>query len=294
MDARTLTLSLGGAWRSSYGSAACPICQPERRRNQCALSITEVGGKLLLHCHKLGCGFRSIAAAAGIASGRVARPDPAVLAAREAAHKAEAEKRQRQARTIWAEALPVQGTPAETYLRARGIDAALPASLRFHPACWHGATATRHLALVAAVEGVVGFGVHRTYLHADGTAKAAVEPAKAMLGQCGGGAVRLSSYAGPLVACEGIETGLSLLSGLLDSPATVWAALSTSGMQALRLPSLAGDLIIAADSDDCGVGVKAAEQLAERAYQKGWKVRIEPAPPGMDWNDALQQKGRAA
>lgn len=293
-DARTHTLALGGEWRASYGTAPCPVCQPERRRDQRALSIAESGGKLLLHCHKLGCDFRSITAAAGIKLGTFANPDPAALAAQEVAHRGQVAKRKLQALEIWAETVPIDGTVAEAYLRGRGIVCDLAHTLRFHPECWHGATARRYPALVAIVEGVSGFGIHRTYLRQDGGGKAEVKPAKMMLGQAAGGAVRLSDVAGPLVVSEGIENGLALLSGLLDRPATVWAGLSASGMQNLRLPNLAGDLIIAADSDDRGVGVRSGMLLAERAYRQGWNVRIEAAPPGMDWNDVLQQKDSVA
>lgn len=292
MDARTLTIALGGKWKAKGGNAPCPVCQPERRRDQDALSITEDGGKLLLHCFKGGCAFRDIAAAAGIAPGNVSSPDPATLAAREAEKRAEAEKRERQAQAIWAEALPIGGTLAETYLRGRGITRTLPATLRFHPDCWHGPSARRYPALVALVEGSGGFGIHRTYLRADGAGKADIDPPKAMLGTCAGGAVKLSDGPGPLVACEGIETGLSLLSGLLGEPASVWAALSTSGLRALNLPRQPGNLVIASDGD--APGHEAAEALAHRAHSAGWGVTRLAAPEGQDWNDMLDETGAGA
>ena len=98
--------------------------------------------------------------------------------------------------------------------------------------------------------------------------------------------MRLSSAQGPLVVCEGIETGLSLLSGLLPEPASVWAALSTSGMKALVLPSYTGQLIVATDGDDAGR--KAGNKLAMRAAMLGWSVSLMSAPDGQDWNDVLQ------
>jgi len=88
---------------------------------------------------------------------------------------------------------------------------------------------------VALIERADGFSVHRTYLRPDGTGKAAIDPDKAMLGAVAGGAVRLTQAQGPLVVAEGIETALALASGMLGRPATIWAALSTSGMRALRL-----------------------------------------------------------
>ena len=50
-----ITRASSGDWRHGQGLAPCPICQPEARRNQPALSISERGGRMLLHCHKSGC-----------------------------------------------------------------------------------------------------------------------------------------------------------------------------------------------------------------------------------------------
>jgi len=97
---------------------------------------------------------------------------------------------------------------------------------------------------------------------------------------------------GPLVVAEGIETALSLASGLLRAPATVWAALSTSGLRGLRLPFIQGKLIIANDGDE--PGREAAGALAERACALGWEVSLLPAPDGADWNDVLTGKAVAA
>jgi hypothetical protein len=129
-------------------------------------------------------------------------------------------------------------------------------------------------------------GVHRTFFTKQG--KRLDESAKMMLGACSGGAVRLSHAVGPLVVCEGIETGLSLLSGLLDGPHTVLAALSTSGIRGLSLPQKPGELVIAADGDDAGVA--AASALGDRAHALGWIVSILSAPLGEDFNDVLVEE----
>ena len=97
------------------------------------------------------------------------------------------------------------------------------------------------------------------------------------------GAVRLSGGPGPLVVAEGIETGLSLLSGLQDASPRVWAALSTSGMAGLALPPDPGELVLAPDGD--APGREAANKLAARASSAGWRVRIMRCPDGSDWND---------
>jgi hypothetical protein len=163
----------------------------------------------------------------------------------------------------------------------------LPGTLRFHPEAWHGPTARRLPALVARVDGGAGFAVHRTWLRGDGTGKAPVDPPKAMLGACAGGAVRLSCAPRRLVVAEGIETALSLSCGLLDGPATVWAALSTSGLRALALPARAGGLTVACDGD--APGRAAALALAERAHAGGWRVDILDPGTGADFNDQLRE-----
>lgn len=286
-DARNLTQSLGGRWYGRYGTAPCPCCQPERRKSQNGLTLADgEDGRLLAHCKRAACNFAEILAAAGIGSCKYRPSVPQDLALRAAGQRAEIAKRARQAERCWEEAVPIAGTIAERYLLGRGITCDPPKTLRFHRACWHGPTAKRYPALVALIEGGDGFAIHRTYLRPDGTGKAAVEPSKAMLGPVAGGAVRLTdASSGPLVVSEGIETALSLASGLLRQPATIWAALSTSGLRGLRLRPLAGRLTIATDGDD--PGRDAGRELAERAYATGWDVSLLPAPDGRDWADVL-------
>jgi hypothetical protein len=153
--------------------------------------------------------------------------------------------------------------------------------LRWSVDLFHGPSGRYLSAMVASVS--TG-GVHRTFFE---NAGGRIEGnAKMMLGPCAGGAVALSEAQGALVACEGIETGLSLLSGLLDAPTSVWAALSTSGVRALDLPPTPGRLILAPDGD--APGMAAAEVLGNRAYALGWQVYMMAPPEGKDWNDVLQ------
>jgi len=294
-DARTTTAALGGRWLRHYGRARCPVCHGGERGNY-PLSIADgASGALLLHCFK-GCTFNEIIGALrglGIldGKGRYRAPTPEDMARLRAERQAEADKRAAQADACWRESRPTEGTLAETYLRNRGITCVLPETLRFQPACWH-ASAKRFPALIARVDGCERFAIHRTYLRPDGTGKAEVEPAKAMLGPTGGGAVRLTDGPEPLVVCEGVETGLSLASGLLRRPAEVWAALSTRGMRGLRLPPSPGRLTIATDGDDPGRA--AGHDLAERAHALGWAVSILDPGDGADFNDVLVGKAVAA
>ena len=234
-EAQRITAALQGRWHGRYGVARCPAHGDKNP----SLSLSDgPSGRLLAHC-KVGCTFADVLDALrglGIVegSGKVPETDPAELARYAEAQRREAEKKERQALAVWNEALPIHGSPAETYLRGRSITCALPETLRFHQECWHGATARRLPAMVARVDGAARFAVHRTYLRPDGSGKAEVNPAKAMLGATQG--------AGPLVVAEGMETVLSLACGLLRAPATIWAALSAPGITALRLPDIPGRL----------------------------------------------------
>jgi hypothetical protein len=291
--ARELTLALGGRWHGRYGAAPCPVCQPDRRRDQNALTLSDGRSGLLLHCKRAGCDFCDILAAAGVREGGYHAPDSMRFAKQAAEAKAREAHRAEAANRLWSESQPIVGTPAETYLRGRGISCPLPDRLRFHPQSWHGPSGSRLPAMVALVEGGEGSAVHRTFLRADGSGKAGLAGGdKLMLGATAGGAVRLSGVASRLAVAEGIESALSLLCGLLSGPATVWAALSTSGMRSLRLPPDAGQLVIAGDGDR--PGREAAHALASRAHALGWQVSLIDPGAGADINDILTGKAVAA
>ena len=93
---------------------------------------------------------------------------------REAEARTQALRKAEQARRLWTEAEPITGTAAETYLRGRKLTCALPPTLRFHPAAWHGPTATRHPAMLGLVQGGDGFAIHRTYLRPGGTGSSGI------------------------------------------------------------------------------------------------------------------------
>lgn len=293
LDAERLTKALRGRWHGKYGLAFCPAHHNTRTP---ALRLGEGrDGRLLALC-SAGCAFADVAAALrslGLleGAGRLHAPHPEEAARRAAEEAAEREKAICRARRIWEEAKPISGTLAERYLRARVIRGPLPPALRFHAECWHGATAQRLPALIAAVtlEGEAEpVAVHRTYLAEPGE-KAAVEPCKAMLGPVKGGAVRIAEGAGPLVIAEGLETALTLADDLAFLSPTVAAALSTSGVSGFALPANLSHLVVAPDADVSGV--KAAEALALRAYGLGARVTVLPPPLGAcgrDWNDVAR------
>ena len=286
-DAERITHALSGHWTGRSGVCRCPAHDDRTP----SLSVAEGhDGRLLLRCFT-GCSFEDVVAALrwrGLlkGTGRTYRPGPVEVSRREAAERAEREKRIAQARATWNEALPIERTLAEAYLRRRAITGPLPPNLRFHKSCWHK-SAKRLSAMVAAVVDLRGalVAVHRTYLAEPGI-KAPIDPPRAMLGPVSGSAVRLSDGAGPLVVAEGIETALSLRDGLVHLEPRAWAALSAGGVARLELPKPAGELVVASDPDTSGR--KAAETLARRAWAAGWRVKVLEPPAAGDWNAHAQ------
>jgi hypothetical protein len=188
---------------------------------------------------------------------------------------------------IWRETLPTENSPVQVYLKGRGYDGIIPSTLKYHPRLFHNSR-TYHPAMVAAVTlwpSKTVSGVHRTYLTADGSAKAPLSPNKMMLGSIKGGAVRLSPIGPKLILAEGIETALSCF---YATHVSTWSCLSTSGMVDVIVPSLeiTQEIIICADGDTAGH--KASDKLAERLHRAGYIVHIAPPPQGQDFNDVLR------
>lgn len=288
-NAERITRALQGHWHGHYGTAMCPAHQNTQTP---ALSMSDGDdGRLLLKCHA-GCSFSEVMKALG----RMGLAKVSLAQKRESVsiNPSQAPKAQRnaaQARQLWQQARPIKGTQAEAYLWARGLEAPSNHSLRYHPTCWHAPRKRHYPAIIALVTGGRDFAIHRTYLCDTKPQKADVAPNKMMLGPAARGAVRLSAEDGPLILAEGIETALSLRPSIIGVRGSIWAALSTSGLQSLDLPKNAHRLIIATDGDHAGW--KAGLQLKQRAQALGWAVEIHAAPTGLDWNDILMKKERS-
>ncbi|NBT86462.1 MAG: toprim domain-containing protein, partial [Alphaproteobacteria bacterium] len=190
---------------------------------------------------------------------------------------------------IWKECLNPQGTLVESYLRMRGCMCDIPQTLKIHPKLYHKDTKSYHPAMVAAVQvwpvrEIIG--IHRTYLNHDGSGKADIISNKMMLGVTKGGAVRLTEPGKTLILAEGIETALSVH---LATEMPTWAALSTSGLRNIKLPTLdvTSEIIIAADNDSAGLN--AANLLKNGLLKEGYTVRIALPDKGSDFNDMLRE-----
>ena len=162
-----------------------------------------------------------------------------------------------------------------------------PTVLRFAPRLAHPFDGIWP-AMIALVERVTDgepTAILRTFLARDGRSKAPVENPKLMLGPVRGGVVRLGSPAdGLIMVGEGIET---CLAAIQETGLPAYAALSTSGLRSLDLPTDINEVILLADGDEPGEA--AVRVAALRWAREGRRVRIAHAGPGKDFNDLLEE-----
>jgi DNA primase len=197
--------------------------------------------------------------------------------------------------------VPIEGTPAEAYLRSRGITMALPHTLRFARLAppqieGNGLLAANGPAplpaLIAIVTDPVGalVGLQRTYLTENGC-KAATTPTasdrkpkvKYSLGNVAGGAIQLGPPVASLVVTEGLEDGLTLAQALHQS---VWVSAGTSMLPRMTLADVTLAVVIGADRD--APGETAAIKAARAFSATGRNVRImRPAPGFKDFSAEL-------
>ncbi len=187
------------------------------------------------------------------------------------------------------------GTPAESYLRARGITASLRwPSLRYHPSVYYRAfdDAPREIwpAMLAAVTDPEGriTGLHRTWLDPARCSKAPLADPRKALGHLLGNGVRFGVARDVVAAGEGIETMLALKSVLPTLP--MIAALSANHLAALDLPPNLRRLYVARDNDEAGR--LAAVRLRDRAAGAELEM-FELTPVLADFNVDLCQLGAA-
>jgi len=293
---------VGDEWRLANIQGAAP-----RKQGSCVITLkgehagdwidfddSSGGGPLSALEHATGLSGRALFEYAAELAGwtPVNGGTPASAQARD--HSDRGKDTSREIAFILSKTVPLSGTPAEVYLAARGLDVPETGDLLFHPDVTYWETKTGHPALIAIVRNAAGkrTAIHRTYLRPDGAGKADVPKPRMMLGPVSGGAVRLAKpgEAGVLGISEGIETALSVMQACPTLP--VWAALSAGNMAQIALPPEAGRVVLLADNDDTGVGLRAARRAAERLCLEGRKVWIAVPPrAGDDFNDLLRREG---
>ena len=196
MNAQDLTKALGGRWHGSSGVVRCPAHDD----HEPSLSVRDGDdGRLLTHCFS-GCSAEAVWGALvdrGLVDEENNCRTVRHFSRRRRQHPDKAARapspNQALALEIWRAALPALGTPAETYLRGRGITIPTPASVRYHPALLHPDIGQHLPAMVAAVCNVERqvTGIQRIFLTMHGR-KAPLTRPKMALGTLRGGAVRLA------------------------------------------------------------------------------------------------------
>ncbi|MBM3567329.1 MAG: virulence-associated protein E [Alphaproteobacteria bacterium] len=289
MTAEAIANALGGRKAGGGWTARCPAHDDRMP----SLSLTDTrDGKVLVRCHA-GCEQERVIAALrgrGLWSESRARSSAWTQRRKPVEHEPDGDdaRRTERALAIWHSSRPSPETPVATYFVSRQLHLPPSDALRFHPALKHPSGGFWPAMVALVTNGVDGtpVAVHRTFLALDGGGKAPVDPEKMMLGPCRGGAVRLADPGEVLMVGEGIETCLAAMQA---SGKPAWAALSTSGLRSLDLPTSVRDVIVLADGDEAGE--EAARVCAIRWKRQGRRVRIARPPQGMDFNDILP--GRA-
>jgi hypothetical protein len=278
--ARRICETRGGKWSGTKGMSRCPAHDDRTP----SLGVTLGHRAILFHCFA-GCDRASVLAAFAregvearmlFSGSSIAIANPMTAPMPSAA-----------ALRLWREAVPLGGSPAKIYLEGRGILAGSSA-LRFHPRTPLGPKGrTRFLpALIASVsldEGPVA--IHRTFLAADGAAKAAFAKPKRALGPLGEGAVRLLPPAlGKLGLAEGVESAMSAYA-LTGIP--TWATLGNERFGLVAIPEAITELHLFVDHD--AAGALAAERGLTAFARTDRAIHVRrPARHGDDWNDELQ------
>lgn len=278
---REIVERLGGEWRNGGGMCRCPAHDDRTP----SLSVRPGERRLLFHCFA-GCETREV-----IRELRAQRLLTQKLhAGRGEAPWTRADPGRRNrgaAARLWADASPIGRSPAEAYLRRRGLT--LQASdLRYHRRTPYGRgpQAIFRPAMLAAVRDEGGLvAVHRTFLDPQSEKAADLPLPKRALGRLGQGAVRLRPPRdGMLGWAEGIENAMAAtqLTGI-----PCWATLGTERFARVALPPSVRHLVLFLDND---AGGRRAETLAREALRgTGVEIAIRyPEPPGADWNDVLQ------
>lgn len=220
----------------------------------------------------------------------------------------EAQRRRAKARRLWWEGQPIENSPADAYLKGRGLDLRLlpnmPGSLRFHPSAWCAEVQRPLPAMLAAIVGPTGkmIACHRTWLQqtpSGAWVKADLRAPKKVLGSFAAGCVRLTRGASgkalgiadagsSVVIAEGIETSLAV--ALACPELRILAGVSLSNMGAVGLPPQITTVIIAGDNDGPHnhTARKALQAACQKFADQGREVRLALPENQGDWLDVFK------
>lgn len=198
-----------------------------------------------------------------------------------------------EARRQWKGASPIEGTPAQTYLRARGITYSPPdTAARFGVVpVWVDLETKRkgpeRPALICGAADATGaiVGVQRIFFLNDDPTLGRADKPKRSLGTIKGSVMRLAPAAETVILPEAPEDGFSIAQERPDHP--VWVPFGTSMMPAVPFPEIVRHVIIAGQNNTASR--RAVEKSAIALIDSGLEVtRAWPAREYDDWNDQLR------
>lgn len=225
--------------------------------------------------------------------------------------RAEQDAQERAARVRGARALflspqarRIEGTPAEAYLRGRGIgpgpEGKWPGSLRFHGEVWNREVRAKVPALLAMIVTPQGehVGTHRIWLQPcprRGWTKLGVENPKKVLGTFWGGFIPINKGSSgksmrdmapgePIYEAEGPEDCLLVREKL--PAARIVCAISLGNLGEIAFPAQARQLVVVGDRDGKAAEVDALERAIAKQQARGMQVSLVLPPAGFkDMND---------
>jgi phage/plasmid primase-like uncharacterized protein len=301
----------GKDWRARSSSARSMVMQGPKR-GQWFDHAAGTGGDLFELVAIELCGlssaqgdFRRVLQEAarfcGMAEGE--SPDLSALVAKRAAQEAEgkrqaaadAQRKARLVKALQARALPLSGSPAASYLAARGIEALPDGWCYLPPVPGVGVLHPERPALVAWAIDATGevTGGQRVLILEDGS-KAPEDTRKPAFGSIGGSPARIPARVagGPLCIAEGPETAAAIAQA---TGFEVWAVFGASGFASAPAP-LDRQVILcpdcdAPDSPAAEAFTRACEDLAQRGVDLWTAPAPEPEGSKRDLADTLQERG---
>jgi phage/plasmid primase-like uncharacterized protein len=302
-DLGEIVSRLGGELSAGGRQASVPGPGHSKRDRSLSLKVSDDGARVVFFSHA-GDEFRLCKAHLGLTDAREYKPSRSEIAEATRRRQAEARKLEEEKITfcaeVWGSTVDLTGTPGALYLWNRGLVLDCP-DIRFHPSAprkgpWSimqgdpqpPAPAPAIVCLARNGQGEPR-GLHATYVTAEGR-KAFGNSSRLMFGPMVGAAVRTAPVApdGTLAVAEGLETAGSF--SVLRAVPT-WPAFSTSGLKNFEVPAGVRRLLVAADNDENGKGLEAAEVLAERARSR-CEVEIHMPDQLGDWNMVLMGEAR--
>lgn len=303
-DLKAIVDRVGGDLTAGGRQALVPGPGHSRRDRSLSLRVSPDGSRVLFHDFAGGHSVREIFSYLGIDGASEYKPTRAEIEASRRMRDAEARKLEVEkldfCAEIWSRTVPIIDTPGARYLWNRGLVldcadvrfcSAAPRSVPWNRVAGDPPPPEPAPAIVALARNRrgEGRGLHVTFVTEEGK-KAFGDYSRLMIGPMAGAALRAAPVGpdGVLAVAEGIETAgaFSCLRGV-----PTWATFSTSGLKGFEVPLAVRHLIIAADNDANGAGVKAAIDLAERA-RSGCSVEITAPDEVGDWNDVLMGGGQ--